>query len=138
MKFGPIVARLKEKGAKRVYGALELAQLDKSAPQLPAHFVVPDRFSAGGNRHQGIHHQPISEEFGVVILVQARNLREDLVSDELADLEEVVIDALVGWVPPGCSRACDLVGGRLLSVSGHTVGWLVSFRTGRELRKVPQ
>lgn len=137
MKLAPIVQRLKDKGVKRVYGALELAGLAKAPAQLPAHFVVPDRWSAGENRHHGVHHQRTVEEFGVVILVPGRGLRDDLVSDEIAELEAAVIDALAGWTPPDASRACDLIGGRMLSVGGSTVGWMVSLRTGSEIRKVP-
>lgn len=135
MRLSPIVERLKAKGLKRVYGALELANLAKAPAQLPAFYVVPDRWAAEASRMTGVHQQRTVDEFGVVILLEGAALREDRVSDEICELEDQVVDALAGWTPPGASRACDAAGGRMLSVSGSTLGWMVSFRTGRLIRK---
>jgi len=33
--------------------------------------------------------------------------------------------------------ACDYAGARMLTVSGSTLAWMVRFRTGRLIRKVP-
>lgn len=137
MKLSPIVARLKAAGFKRVYGALELANLAKAPATLPAFFVVPDRWSADPNKMTGVHQQRTSEDFGVVIMLNGSALQDDRISDEIEEHQEKVLDALLGWTPPGASRACDAVGGRMLSVAGHTLSWMVSFRTGSQIRKEP-
>lgn len=135
MKLAPIIARLKEAGARRVEGALELAALKAAPGQLPAHFVVPIGEDAAANRLSGGHDQAATRTFGIVILAEAGRSDERTV-DALTELEERVIQALTGWTHPEASRACDYAGGRMLSVSGTTLAWLVSFRTGRHIRKV--
>lgn len=138
MRLAPIVERLKAKGLKRVYGALELAALSSAPAALPAFFVVPEQWSAEPNRMSGVHHQATADQFGVVIMLKGAQLREEQVSEELAELEDQVVDALAGWTHPDAAKACDAAGGRMLSVSGNTLSWMVSFRTGRTIRKVPE
>jgi hypothetical protein len=131
----PIVEKLNAGGLKRVFGALELAGLDRAPAVLPAYFVVPIGADATANRSVGVHDQATTFSFGVVVMLAGKG-NDQRTSDELADREEEVIQALVGWTPPGASRACDYSGSRMLSVSGSTVSWLVNFRTGRHIRKV--
>lgn len=137
MKLQPIVDRLKLKGLGRVYGALELAALAKSGVQLPAHFVILDNWTAAANRMSGVYDQKVTEEFGVVTLINGAALREDRISEQLGELQDQLIDALVGWTMPGASRACEAVRGRLLSVSGSTVSWATTFSTASHIRKGP-
>lgn len=134
MKLGPVIERLKAGGLKRVEGALELAALNSAPNQLPAHFVVPIAEEANPNKMAGVHDQAATRQFGVVTMVRAA-ASTAATSDELADLEAKVIDALAGWTPPGASRACDYSSGRMLSVSGGAVAWISTFRTGRHIRK---
>lgn len=134
MKQKPIVDRLKEAGCKRVYGALEFAGLKDRPDHLPAFFVVPEGWTATPNQLAGAHDQRTSESFGVVIMLHEAPRRDDAVSEELETEERRVIDALAGWTHPDASRACDAAGGRLLSVSGSTLSWMVSFRTSRHIR----
>lgn len=140
MRQKPIIDRLKAAGlGNRVYGALELAGLDKSpgAAQLPAYFVVPDSWRARPNTTVGIHDQKVDEAFVVVIMVKGAPLREDRTSDELEQLERKVIGALAGWTHPDATRACDATGGRLVSVGGSTLSWAVSFSAGSRIRQAP-
>lgn len=134
MKLAPIIKRLKEVGLRRVEGALELAALKTAPAQLPAHFVVPIGEDANPSRHVGVHDQATTRTFGVVTLIQAGG-SDERATDQLTELEEAVIGALAGWTHPEASRPCDYAGGRMLSVSGHTVAWLSSFRSGRHIRK---
>lgn len=138
MKLTPIVEELKRAGFRRVYGALELAALDKEPTTLPALFVVPEGENAAPNNLVGVHDQAAERRFGIVILVDGAARREDRISEELTELEEKVIFTLAGWTHPQASRACDYAGGRLLtmSASGRTLAWMVSFRTARHIRKV--
>ena len=137
MKLTPIVARLKGAGLKRVYGALELAGLEKSPVHLPAYFVIREAWDASPNRMQGIHHQQKGERFGVVIMLAAKALREDGVSEELSEAEGAVIDALAGWVHPEGDNGCSAAGGRHLTIAGSTASWIVSFTFTAHIRKAP-
>jgi hypothetical protein len=71
MKLSPIVERLKGAGLKRVYGALELAGLDKQPGILPQYFVVPEGSEAAPNDMAGIHDQRVTSAFMVVAMVEA-------------------------------------------------------------------
>lgn len=135
MRQSPIVARLKEAGLERVYGALELAGLQAQPGRLPQRFVIPDGWSAGENRLAGVHDQRLVQMFSVVSLLEGAARREDLVSEAIHEEEAKVLAALVGWTHPDASRACDAVSGRLLSVNGTTLSWIVTFRTGTHIRK---
>lgn len=134
MKLAPICEKLKAVGLKRVQGALEMAGLDKAPAVLPALFVVPIAEDAAPNRHSGVHDQAATRTFGVVILVQGGR-SDERTSEELGEIEDKVVRALAGWTHPEASRPCDYASGRMLSVSGSTVAWLSSFRTGRHIRK---
>jgi hypothetical protein len=137
MRTAPIVAKLKEAGCGRVSGGLEMAGVLREPGNLPALYVCPLGEDAAPNRHQGVHDQAVSADFGVVILVAVASRREEAVSDDLAELEEKVIHALIGWAPAEGWSACGYTGGRILSVSGSSLAWLVSFKTGFHIRKVP-
>lgn len=134
MRLVPVIDRLKACGFKRVEGALEFAALDKAPTHYPAFFVLPQQEDANPNKMSGVHDQAATFSFGVVIMVGAR-ASVGSASDELSELEEKVIDALAGWTPPEATRPCDYSAGRMLTVSASTVAWLVTFKTGRHIRK---
>jgi len=138
MRLVPIVEQLKASGFSRVQGVLELIALKGAPPILPAIFVMPGGESAGKNRLSGgAHHQPAEWDFGVVIMLEGR-VNQDRTSDELDELEGKVIQALTGWVHPDAGgQSCDYAGARLLTLAGQTISWLVKFKTGRTIRKVP-
>jgi hypothetical protein len=138
MKLSPIVERLKGAGLRRVYGALELAGLEKQPGSLPQYFVVPEGSDASPNDSTGIHAQLVTSTFMVVAMIDGAARREDSVSEGIADQEQLLIDALAGWTPAEASRACDFAGARLLSVGGSTVSWGVRFRTARRIRKAAE
>lgn len=137
MRLTPIVERLKEQGFKRAQGVLELISL-KAPPILPAYFAVPDTETAGPNRLTGGHSQLTEQRFGVVIMMEGAGANQDRTSDQLHEEEQKVIQAILGWVHPDAAEGvgCDYAGARLLSVSGSTLSWMVSFRTKRLIRKV--
>lgn len=137
MKLAPIVDRLKAEGFGRVHAIRELADLQNAPERLPACFVLPESEDASPNQMSGIHDQLAQRIFGVVIMMDGAARNDDRIADDLSEQEARVIDALAGWTHPEASRACDYVGGRLLSVGGRTVSWVVRFRTARRIRKVP-
>jgi hypothetical protein len=134
MKLTPTVERLRSEGCQNVSGALELAGL-QAPPQLPAHFVVPQGENAAPNTRQGVHHQEVETTIGVVVMVRGVARREELVSEELGELLDKAIDAVIGWAHPEAAEAFSYSGGRLLSVSGQTLSWLLTFTTKRQIRK---
>ena len=135
MRLVPIVDCMKAAKLGRVYGALEFAGLKTAPAQLPARFVVPEGWDATPNNRIGVHDQSLSETFGVIHMLQAAALNQAAIADDLEAEERRTIDALVGWTHPDASRACEAVRGRLLSVDGHTLNWMTTFRTGRHIRK---
>jgi len=138
MRLKPIVDRLKEKGLRQAQGVLELISL-KAAPAGKRYYVVPDTETAEANRLTGgAHSQRTDVRFGIVIMLDG-GPNQDRTSDELHEEELKVIDALLGWVHPDAAEGvgCDYAGARMLSVSGSTLSWMVSFRTRRLIRKVP-
>ncbi|HYD12733.1 MAG TPA: hypothetical protein VEC11_07785 [Allosphingosinicella sp.] len=137
MRLNPIVERLKEKGFKRAQGVLELISL-KAPPFLPAYYVVPETETAEPNRLTGGHSQRTDLRFGVVVMMEGAGANQDRTSDQLHEEEGKVIQAMLGWVHPDAADGvgCDYAGARMLSVSGSTLSWMVSFRTRRLIRKV--
>lgn len=136
MKLAPTVARLRDGGCRNVAGTLEMIGL-KAPPQLPAHFVVDQGESASPNRHQGVHHQEVATTIGVVVIMNGTARRGDSVSEELGEHIDRVIDLLVGWTAPEAAGPFNYAGGRLLSVNGQTLSWLLTFTTTRHIRKAP-
>jgi hypothetical protein len=137
VRLTPFVDRLKATGRKRVYGALELAGLKQQPGQLPAYFVVPEGSEAAPNTTIGVHDQLVTGTVLVVLVLEAAARREEAVSEQLHEEERAVIDAIAGWTPAGATRACDYLGGRLLSADGHTLSWAVRFRTAWRIRSIP-
>ena len=138
MRLSPVVDQLKQAGLKRVYGALELAGLEKAPGQLPAYFVVPEGEDAAPNTLVGAHDQAAGFRFGVVIIFDGAARNDERVSEQISEQSDRVIHALIGWTHPDASRACDYAGARMLtlSASGRTLAWMASFRTARHIRKV--
>jgi hypothetical protein len=136
MKLTPIVERLKEAGLKRVYGALELAGLDQAPSILPAYFVVPQGWEAGPQRYaSGMHDQKVAEQFGVVIVMNGVALSETRVSEDIEERQNDLVASLVGWRHPQASVPFEAGAGRLLSVSGKALQWLITFRASTHIRK---
>lgn len=142
MRLSPIADQLRAAGIARVQGALELAGLKGAPALLPAHFVVADGETAGANalNSPGAIQQRTSATFGVVIMLQATSAvaGQERLSDELADREAKVIDALLGWVHPDAAdgKGCEYAGAQMLTITDGAVAWLVRFRTGRLIRRV--
>lgn len=138
MRLLPIVEQLKACGLVRVQGVLELISLKAPPARLPAYFVVPDAETAGPNSFTG---GPIMQRtearFGVVIMLGV-GANQEKTSDELQLEEDRVIDAVLGWIHPDAAdgKACEYVGARMLTVVPGVLSWMVSFKTGRTIRKV--
>ncbi len=132
---GPIVDQLKASGFRSVSGVLEWAGLSIAPRALPALFVVPQSDTAQPNRLSGVIDQKVDEIFGVIVVVEARERAGESVDDGLKREVDRVINALVRWSHPEASRPTEYAGGRLISVAGDRVAWMMSFRTASHIRK---
>lgn len=135
----PIVARLEQAGLRNVSGLLEWASLAEAPRASPSFFVVPEADSAAPN---GLGtralDQKLAEQFGVIVVVEARARGDNMVDDALKEQVDKVIDALVLWTHPEASAPTQYGGGRLLSAEGYRVAWLVRLTTSRHIRKESQ
>lgn len=138
MRLTPIIDRLQEQGLVRVYGALEFAGLKTAPAVLPARFVVPTGWDARPNDRIGVHDQKRTATFGIVSMLRAAAINDAAIADEIDQEEGRIIAAIAGWTHPDASRACEALRGRLLSVDGHTLNWMIEFSTGNHIRKAIQ
>lgn len=135
IRLTPIVEQLRRAGAKSVDGLLEFSKQATAPRLLPAYFVVPTRETASPNNLSGGRDQKVDVGFSVIIVLEGRQRRADLVAEDLAEAITFVTDALVGWTHPQASKPTDYAGGELLSADGTTVEWRVGFTARYHLRK---
>lgn len=135
----PIVARLEKAGLRNVSGLLEWASLTEAPRASPCFFVVPEADSANPSRMgTQVLDQKVTEQFGVIVVVDARVRGDNLVDDALQEQVGKVMDALLMWRHPEAGAPTEYGGGRLLSADGGRVAWFVRFTTSRHLRKESQ
>ena len=136
MRLQPIVDRLAGKPFARVEGALEFAELAKRPGALPAAFVVPVRKAAADNKNgTGSIDQRVVEEFMVVLVMEPRARTLNKIDEQMAELEDLAIERLLGFTPPGHSTPITYGGGDLAGVGPSQVSWASRFRTAHHLRK---
>lgn len=135
----PIVARLDQAGLRNVSGLLEWAGMSDAPRACPVFFVVPESDSAAPNRMgTRVLDQKLTENFGVIVVVEGKVRGGDTVDDALKREVDRVTDALLMWTHPEAGSPTEYAGGRLLSTDGYRVAWLVRFTTSRHLRKESQ
>ena len=135
LRLTPIVQQLRQAGAKSVEGLLEFSKQATAPRLLPAYFVVPTKEGAQPNRLSGARDQKVDVGFSVIIVLEGRQRRPDLVAEDLSEAINFVVDALVGWTHPEASAPVDYAGGELLSADGTTVEWRVGLTARYHLRK---
>jgi len=135
----PIVDRLIERKLRNVSGLLEWAGLTEAPRAAPAFFVVPESDIAAPNAMGTlVVDQKLTENFGVIVVVEGKARGGDIVDDALKEQVDLVMDALLMWRHPEASKPTEYAGGRLVSAEGYRVAWLVRFTTSRHLRKESQ
>ncbi|PHP19522.1 hypothetical protein CG471_11730 [Sphingobium sp. IP1] len=135
----PIVARLKSVGLRNVEGILEWAGLTEAPRASPAFFVAPEADSAAPNSMgTRVLDQKLTEQFGVIVVVEGRAHGSEMIDDRLKVEVDRVMDALILWTHPEAGRPTEYGGGRLLSADGYRVAWMVRFTTSRHIRKESQ
>lgn len=140
MDVGAIVVRLKAQVAtlRFVGGAADLPAATEELKQVPAAFVIPltDAASRNGDGTGSVTQQ-VTVRFGVLIAAQnLRDARGEAALGTLAPLRTAVRDALVGWVPTGYEDPCEIVSGRMLSLTDRVLWWQDDFLSMFIYRKV--
>jgi hypothetical protein len=136
LNLSPIIARLSERvaGVNQIGGAARYASATLDTKAIPAIFVVPLSDVASGRMWTGSTQQAVKATFGV--LIGARNLMDDkggAAQGSLLKMRESVTEALLGWVPPGCSMDITYNSGRLLDITNSIVWWQDDFETGFDI-----
>mgnify|MGYP001581735495 CR=1 FL=1 len=125
--------------AGRIGTALQLAELMKRSQlpvTTPAAFLLPLGLRGGrGEAATGKFIQGLDRFLGVVLVV--RSASDPLgakVADELIDLIEAVVPAIVGWAPASAIGVFRLARGELLSLAGGAVTYQLDFILDDQLR----
>jgi hypothetical protein len=140
VKLQPVLDRLDGLGFVTRGGALEFAGLSTVPGRLPAAFAVLESEAAEPTRMAtGVIDQRVTLVFAVILVVAA-NARMGAggavqVSDAFTDLSAAVLQRIVGWRHPDCSRPTEFVGGRTLSVDGTALTYAQRFKATYHLRK---
>lgn len=134
MKQQPVVEQLAGVGFVQVGGILEWAALKVAPGGLPAAYVLPGDESAGDNRNDGGIDQRVATEFGIALVLNAAARSQGSVSEQLDVLTKAVKAKLAGWTHPEAAGPTLYAGGRMLSVDGGSLAWLMRFRTAYHLR----
>ena len=138
MDVSPIITRLRAQLSGWVFigGAADADQAIETAPATPAAYVVPLAETADAPDLLGVHHQRLTQEFGVIIVLA--NLRDATGAAAAAELQArrtAVRAALLGWAPDaGNGEPVSFIGGRLLTFRDQRLWWTDEFRVMSDFR----
>ncbi|QXZ11727.1 hypothetical protein KVQ82_16695 [Pseudomonas sp. AO-1] len=103
MKLNPIVAHLKATCptfADRVAGGIDWDSVAESAKlPMPAAYVIAAADGASPSKAQNVVIQDVTDQFAVVVVLDAGDERGQEANDQLHDLRSELWRALVGWSP---------------------------------------
>ena len=132
MDVTPILARLKAQltGFAVIAASADADIAIDGAPATPAAYVVPLAETAEGSALLGLHHQRVTQEFGVVLVLS--NLRDATGAAAAADLHAkrmALRAALLGWVPDASNgEPVSFTAGQLLQFRDQRLWWQDVFR----------
>jgi len=145
MKLNPIVAHLRgacPSFAGRVSGGIDWDAVVESAHlSLPAAYVIATADAASPSKAQNMVIQDITDQFNVVIVLDASDERGQADNDILHDLRAELWLALVGWIPSPEYDPIEYGKGALLHISRARVVYQFTFfsefQLGRNRRDEP-
>ena len=132
MDVTPILARLKAQltGFVTIAASADADIAIDGAPATPAAYVVPRAETAEGPALLGLHHQRVTQEFGVVLVLS--NLRDATGAAAAAELHAkrmALRAALLGWVPDASNgEPVSFTAGQLLQFRDQRLWWQDVFR----------
>lgn len=122
-----------------VHGSTSFSDLIKRGAQVvagQAAYVLPSTVTGGGAQHSASTTiQDITRGVGIVLVVQGRGTSEAKVTDELDELVEATLAALVGWEPEAESvGVLVLQSGQLIPIGNGFLGYQLEFTYLDQLR----
>lgn len=131
MKLNPIVAHLRvtcPSFAGRVSGGIDWDAVVESAHlALPSAYVIATADAASPSKAQNMVIQDITDQFNVVIVLDASDERGQADNDILHDLRAELWLALVGWIPSAEYDPIEYGKGALLHISRARVVYQFTF-----------
>ena len=134
MKLGQIIFRIRNDKTyfgNQVGGAIELDLAVTQTLKKDTAFVIPLIDDAGPNGYDTGTTQKIIERFGVVVALAMDSKQSDKLGfvayDQLHEIRNQLIGALVGWVPIDADSQVSYRGGRLLDINNAYVWWQFEF-----------
>ncbi|WP_460111736.1 phage tail terminator protein [Pseudomonas sp. H3_D04] len=145
MKLNPIVAHLRATCptfAGRVTGGIDWdAVVDSAQLSLPAAYVIASADAGGPNKAQNAVIQDITDQFAVVIVLDAGDERGQEANDALHDLRAELWLSLVGWRPAAEYDPIEYGKGAMLHISRARVVYqflfTAEFQLGRNRQGDP-
>ncbi|AOE63789.1 hypothetical protein QZH45_04865 [Pseudomonas corrugata] len=145
MKLNPIVAQLRQTCptfAGRVSGGIDWdAVVDSAKLALPAAYVIATADAADPSKAQNRVLQNITDQFNVVIVLDASDERGQEDNDLLHDIRAELWRALIGWEPGPEYTPIEYGKGALLHISRARVVYQFTFfsefQLGRNLPTDP-
>lgn len=145
MKLNPIVAHLRATCptfAGRVTGGIDWdAVVDSAQLSLPAAYVIASADAGGLNKAQNAVIQDITDQFAVVIVLDAGDERGQEANDALHDLRAELWLSLVGWRPAAEYDPIEYGKGAMLHISRARVVYqflfTAEFQLGRNRQGDP-
>lgn len=139
MKVSPIVAQIQAecKLFTQVAGALtdDLAQVI-SQSKLPAAYVV--RLDEDGEIIEDVgneYYQEITEYFAVVVILDNKDARGQVVADMLDDIRAEIFRALLRWQPDDAHDKVEYSGGTLVENTRDRIIYSFQFKTYTTIQK---
>lgn len=131
MKLNPIVAHLRltcPTFSGRIAGGIDWDAVVESAQlPLPAAYVIATADAAGPNLIQTGVRQDITDQFNVVIVLDASDERGQADNDLLHDIRAELWRSLVGWTPGPDYEPIEYGKGALLHISRTRVVYQFTF-----------
>jgi len=145
MKLNPIVAHIRATCptfAGRVTGGIDWDSVVESAKlTFPAAYVIASADVGGPNKAQTAVIQDITDQFAVVIVLEAGDERGQEANDLLHDLRAELWRSLIGWCPAPEYEPVEYGKGALLHTSRARVVYqflfTAEFQLGRSKQSAP-
>ncbi|MCY7262725.1 phage tail terminator protein [Pseudomonas protegens] len=145
MKLNPVVAQLRATCptfAHRVTGGIDWDAVAESAKlDLPAAYVIASADAADDNIAQNAVIQRITDQFAVVVVLEATDERGQEANDFLHDIRAELWRALVGWKPAPEYTPLEYGKGALLHISRarvvYQMTFVAAFQLGRNFPEQP-
>jgi len=137
MRISLIVAQLRQYCpgfGGRVAGGIDFEAVANSAKLAhPSGYVIATADRAGDNDVQNGVRQPVTDQFEVVLVVDANDERGQEASDLTHVFRAEIWRALIGWSPEPEYRPIEYEGGELISINRNRVVYRFTFSAAFQL-----